>query len=279
MSIAFTRRTGLGLAAALAATGSGRAAAPSGFRTRAEILRAFVRLRGALDGRIVFWWLEDVRSAVVGTRMYPLYRARIGTFLRSRQVGPDAYAFTTLESSYATSLESDQLAVSITNPVTGATIETPSVLLGPHTTTLRLDGAELPPNVRGGTYESRLNTHGPVSVVGDDVFIAEDAISRVVFPPPTPPYNTSELNVYRGRLSELKDPDRPYLAAWVSYQSVSAFQARHKMDGIVGHISARAIGAKVKSLDEMPNVWRALAEQNHPAVLRDIAGALDRSHD
>ena len=279
MTINFSRRAGLGLAAALAMPAAGRAAAPA-LSTPAEILRAFVRLRGALDGRIVYWWLEDVRSAIVGTKMYPLYRARIGTFLRSRQVGPDAYALTTLETSYAVDLATDRLAPSIKNPLNGATIETPPLVLGPHTTTLRPDGADLPANVRGGRYEARLNTRGPVSVVGDDVLIPEDAISRVVFPDPaTPPYNTSELNVYRGRLSELSDEARPFVSAWVSYQSVSAFQARHKMDGVTGHISARAVGGKVASLAEMPAAWRALAEQSHPAIIGDVPAALDRPLD
>jgi hypothetical protein len=152
------------------------------------------------------------------------------------------------------------------------------VVLGPHTTTLRPDGADLPANVRGGRYEFRVNTRGPVSVVGDDVLIPEDAFARVVFPDPAvPPYSTSELNVYRGRLSELIDPARPYVSAWVSYQSVSAFPARLKMDGIIGHVSARAVGAKVATLDEMPARWRAIAEKENPEIIADIPAALDRA--
>jgi hypothetical protein len=260
--------------AAVAAPWRAPSAAP-GFAAPAEVTRAFLRLRAALDERIVFWWLDDVRSAVVGTRVYPLFRARVGTFLRAKQVEPDAYAVTTLETSYYVSLDTDRLLTSIKNPVTGRAVDVKSVVLGPTTSILRASGEEPPRMVRGGRAESR-TSHGPVSVVGDDVLIAEDRFTRIVFPDPaTPPYNTSELNIYRGRLSELSDPQRPYVSAWVSYQSVSAFRPELNMGENVGHISARAIGAKVERLDQMPVRWRALIEQENPDIIADVSRALD----
>jgi len=273
-----SRRSGLGLSlGALVMPGSARAAAP--FETPAEILRAFIRLRGALDERVVYWWLDDVRSAIVGTKVYPLFRARVGTFLKVRQLEPDAYAVTFLETSYYVDLKTDQLLTGLKNPVTGAEMEISSVVLGPSTSIMRASGEEAPRRARGGTVTSR-STHGPVTVVGDDVLITEDRFSRIDFPDPaTPPYNTSELNVYRGLLTELEDPTAPYVRAWVSYQSVSAFQPRHKMDGVDGHISARAVGAKVPSLEAMPAAWRVIADRQNPDILVDIARALAKAGD
>lgn len=279
MSTELTRRAGFGLTMGAVAAPILSPAQAASFDTPPEILRAFIRLRGALDERIVFWWLDDVRSAIVGTKVYPLFRARVGTFLRVKQLDPDAFAVTYLETSYYVDLAADQLLRTMKNPITGADMEISSVVLGPSTSIIKASGEEAPRRARGGTVESR-SSRGPVTVVGDDVLITEDRFSRITFPDPaTPPYNTSELNVYRGRLSELADAARPFVNAWVSYQSVSAFQPRHKMDGVDGHISARAIGAKAASLDAMPPAWRAIAEQQNPEILADIPSALSRAGD
>lgn len=271
--MAISRRTALSAAAVGLASPRLGFAAPT-FATSADILRAFVRLRGALDGRLVYWWLEDVRSAVVATRVYPLFRARVGTFLRVKDLGAGGFSVTTLETSYYVDLKTDQLLHTLKNPINGKDMDIASVVLGPSTAVIRAEGEDAPRTARGGTLESH-TSRGPVTVAGDDVLIAEDRFARITFPDPsTPPYNTSELNVYRGRLSQLSDPDRPYVDAWVSYQSVSAFQPRHKMDGVIGHISARAVGAKVASLEAMPKRWRELVERENPEIVANIEKVL-----
>ncbi len=279
MQLSTSRRTVLG--ATVGSLAWPFAAAPTraaqGFETPPEITCAFMRLRGALDERIVYWWLEDVRSAIVATKVYPLFRARVGSFLRVKSLGDGAYAVTTLETSYYVDLVTDQLLQTMRNPVTSAEIEVASVVLGPTTSVLRAAGEEGPATARGGKLTSR-TSRGPVTVVGDDVLIAEDRFARIDFPDPaTPPYNTSELNVYRGRLSQLSDSARPYVDAWVSYQSVSALQPRLRMDGVIGHVSARAVGGKVATLDAMPAKWRAIVEHQNPEIVGDVARALAKA--
>jgi hypothetical protein len=116
---------------------------------------------------------------------------------------------------------------------------------------------------------------GPVVQVGDDVFISSDVVATVSFDDATrAPRSVNDLSTYQGRRSDLADTARRFVPAWVTYQGITSWAPEMAMGDREGHLVARAAGAKVESIGELPEVWRRLAARHFPHVLKDSVAAL-----
>jgi hypothetical protein len=114
----------VGVAAAVAAAGSSaaleRPAAPAGLST----LQQFVKLRGALDERLVTGFVIGRFDGVVGDVVTPLFGVLSAVFSRYRSTSA-GYVVVSYEQAYYTDLDSGRVVERMKNPYTGDTVEVP----------------------------------------------------------------------------------------------------------------------------------------------------------
>jgi hypothetical protein len=118
------RQALVGAAAALAtaarvATSENRAAA-AGIAT----LRQFVKLRGALDERLVIGFVIGRFDGVVDEVVTPLFGVLSAVFSRYRYTGSE-YVVVAYEQAYYTDLETGRVVDRMRNPYTGAVVDVP----------------------------------------------------------------------------------------------------------------------------------------------------------
>jgi len=240
-----------------------------------DLLTAAVKLRGTLDDRMVIWWMKGVRYGVVKDELNPLFNMLIGSFSRYKEIPGRGYEVKMLELGYLTDLETGEPLDQFKNPYTNKVVKVPEQRLGPFPVMLTSSGVEID---SGGTFaEINLKTRlGPAIVEGDDIWLREDSTAKVDSDlPMMGKHIYNELVTYRGRVSDVNNPDLAAAPAEVIYQSVTSWRAWFRSDGVPGHTTARATGRKVFSVDQLPTDYLAAAKMRHPEIIKDPAAALD----
>ena len=240
-----------------------------------DLLTAAVKLRGTLDDRMVIWWMKGVRYGVVKDELNPLFNMLVGSFSRYKEVPGRGYQVTMLELGYLTDLETGEPLDEFKNPYTGKVVKVPEQRLGPLPVMLTSSGVEID---SGATFaEIDLRTRlGPAIVEGDDIWLREDSTAKVDSDLPMMGKHVyNELVTYRGRVSDVNNPDLAAAPATVAYQSVTSWREWFKSGGMPGHTTARAAGRKIFSVDELPADYLAAAQARHPEIIADPEAALD----
>ncbi len=240
-----------------------------------DLLTALVKLRGSIDGTLVFWWLRGIRYGVIGAEVTPLFQTNAASIQRFEAQDDGSYMATFLEASYYTNIETGELLNEWRNPYTNKLNKVESILLGPVKNRLTVDGMSAPEDPPGVTME--MSSHiGPAVVVGDDIWIKADTKAEIVTKDGSrPTYHGNDLSTYQGRKSEVEDESRPSAAATVHYQSATDWRSWMGLENVSGHLMARAVGRKVQSADEFPQEYLALVEREHPGLFDDPVAAMD----
>lgn len=240
-----------------------------------DLLTAAVKLRGTLDDRMVIWWMKGVRYGVVKDELNPLFNMLVGSFSRYEEVPGRGYQVTMLELGYLTDLETGEPLDEFKNPYTGKIVTVPEQRLGPLPVMLTSNGVEIE---SGGAFDAiELKTRlGPAIVDGDDIWLREDSTAKVDSDLPMMGKHVyNELVTYRGRVSDLNNPDLASAPASVTYQSVTSWREWFESGGIPGHTTARAAGKKIFSVEQFPDDYLAAAQARHPEIIADPEAALD----
>ena len=225
-----------------------------------DLLTTAVKLRGSLDDRMVMWWMKGVRYGVVKDELNPLFNMLVGSFSRYKEVPGQGYQVTMLELGYLTDLQTGEPLDEFRNPYTDKVVKVPEQRLGPHPVMLTSSGVEID---SGGPFAAiDLKTRlGPVIVQGDDIWLREDSTAKVESDlPMMGKHIYNELVTYRGRLSDVNNPDLPAAPAAVQYQSVTSWREWFEAGGIPGHTTARAAGRKIFSVEDFPADYLAAAQ-------------------
>jgi len=278
----------IGSAAALAATTVGPTAWAAGapdLNDPWERLNALAKLRGSVDGEMVMWWMKGVRFGVVDDVVTPLFGMLIGSFQRLRPLPGKGFEANMLEMSYFTDLETGAVLDEFTNPYNGKVCQVPEQRLGPYPVLLTPTGVVLPDNPAFGNIDLTTRV-GPAIVNGDDVWIRDDSTVKVDSDHPMMGKHTyNELVSYRGRLSDITNPDLPSAPAEISFQSVTSWREWLQADDVGGHTTARATGTKISRIEDFPPEYLQAARERHGKILADPEAALDapppapKSHD
>jgi len=233
-------------------------------------LTALIRMRGALDDRLVISFLEGVYYGVMETRIRPLYGLSAGLFRQYRARPDGGYDYANFELVYVTDLETGELLTEFRNPYSGRTGKPPQTRLGPTRLTiaptlevLRPGAAEREPSP-GNFHRFR-----PPRVVGDDVWIVEE--SAVQAPPPMN-FAFNEVLTYRASLRELSDPRLAHVRTDVQFSPVIGWRPWQGMDGFDGppsHVMGVCAGRVVTTFDELPARYREWTARFHPDVRAD----------
>lgn len=238
-------------------------------------LTALAKLRGSVDGSTVMWWMKGVRFGVVDHVVTPMFGMLIGSFQRMRPLPGKGFELNMLEMGYFTDLETGEVLDTFRNPYNGKLCEVPEQRLGPYPVLMTPAGVVLPdvPPFDEVELTTRI---GPAIVQGDDVWIRDDATVKVDSDHPMMGKHTyNELVTYRGKLSDLNNPDLPSAPAEITFQSVTSWREWLQADDVGGHTTGRASGMKINSVDEFPAEYLAAARERHPEIIADPEAALD----
>ena len=267
----------LGAAApALTRTGAATAAAdpapprsPDLANPRAQ-LDALIRMRGALDPRLVISFLEGVYYGVMETRIRPLYGLSAGLFRQYRARPDGGYDYANFELVYVTDLDSGELLTEFRNPFSGRTGKPPQTRLGPTRLTIT-PGLEVqrPGAAAHSPSSTSFHRFRPPRIVGDDVWIVEE--SAVQAPPPLN-FAFNEVLTYRASLKALSDATLAHVPTEVQFTPVIGWRPWQGMEGFEGppsHVMGVCAGKVVTRFDELPARYQAWTARFHPDVAGD----------
>lgn len=238
-------------------------------------LTALAKLRGSLDGRTVMWWMKGVRYGVVDQVVTPLFGMLIGSFQRLRPLPGKGFELNMLELSYFTDLQTGAVLDTFVNPYNGKKCVVPEQRLGPYPVLLTPTGVVLPDVPAFGDVELTTRV-GPAIVQGDDVWIRDDSTVKVDSDHPMMGKHTyNELVSYRGKLSDINNPQLQSAPADIAFQSVTSWREWLQADGVGGHTTARATGSKINRVSDFPAEYLAAARARHAKIIADPDAMLD----
>jgi hypothetical protein len=268
----------LGVGAAMASFDA--AAAPALDWSKPETqLEALIKMRGALDGRLVISFLEGVYYGVMDSRLTPLYGLSAGLFRTYAKRDDGGYDYVNFELVFVTDLETGGLLNEFRNPYSGKVGKPPQTRLGPSKLTITNDRNV----VRAGPGQSAVTFHRfrPAHLVGDDVWITEEA---AVMAPAPMNFAFNEVLTYRAKLADLADRNLRHAPTDVHFTPVIGWRPWQGMDGHEAagrsHVTGSCAGRVVTSFDELPPRYLRWAEEFHPDVVKDplavLAGRSER---
>jgi hypothetical protein len=233
-------------------------------------LDALIRMRGALDQRLVISFLEGVYYGVMDARIRPLYGLSAGLFRQYRARADGGYDYANFELVYVTDLDSGGLLTEFRNPYSGRSGKPPQTRLGPSRLTIT-PGLEVQRPGAPGHAPSSASFHRfrPPRAVGDDVWIVEE--SAVQAPPPMN-FAFNEVLTYRASLQALSDPTLAHVATDVQFAPVIGWRPWQGMEGFEGppsHVMGVCAGKVVTRFEELPARYQGWTAQFHPDVASD----------
>jgi hypothetical protein len=268
---------------AVAAVSGTRAAGLDGATDPLLVARLYRQMRFAGDGQAFFWWLQGRRYGLVDNVLTPFFDMHVGSVHRCIDLGDDRYQVIGAQMGYYTHLETGALLQDWLNPVTGAKVALTYAPPRASTSNFGPTGPEEPVPTNGA---ERRHVLGPVSVVGDSVWLREETYIVV---PATAAATASGGGVVASRplrvhdMYTLQSPrarlrDSGVLPRWVpalgQFNDFNSWSPRFQMGDRPGTSLSRCAGRKERRWQELPEKFRALAAQLHPDWARAPAAIL-----
>jgi len=243
-------------------------------------LQTWMRLAGAMDERLVIWWMSGTRYGVVNARSELLYGMQVGIFQRFFAQPDGTWKIAMFELTYYTDLETGNLLETWDNPYTGDTNSVRHVRLGPEIR-LQTDKGQLadPDNAAIQTMLADYHTTlGPARIHGDTLWLPTSVEARIVFPSPkAPAIMLNHYTTVTGALQDTMNDELLSAPAQLTFQNVIRWEPWMQMGDHAGHLMSRASGMKLESLEQMPEDYLRLARQVHPKLIADPMKTLEKT--
>ncbi|NOW45907.1 hypothetical protein FHW96_002065 [Novosphingobium sp. SG751A] len=234
----------------------------------ADRLKAFVKMRGSLDDRLIASWVSARYYGITGDEMRPLFNVRSAVFARYRPAPDGGYEAVNAEIAWFTDPDTGAVLTQWRNPYTGRDVKVPMGGYAPSKVFIRPDlGFALAKPVPGLEIEHEVL---PFEVRGDDLYITERSRTAMRFAPGAKPFRYSESNTFHARLSDVLS-GAPHVPSDVSFTNVCSWRPWMEMGDIAGHMSAIGIGKQGAAMESIPAEWQAATRQFRPEVLKDPA--------
>jgi hypothetical protein len=275
-----------GAAAPGAANVGGPASMPVALSPEA-LLDSYVRLRARTDGKIAFGWLDALRYAVIDGEIFPLFRMLAFGVSRFRKVAADRYEAVMLEVAHYVDIDSRELVESMVMPGTGKTVAVPKYRTGPKAVAfgVNIDESE---TVGAGIPRAQLQAFAPVGDVRLQRSVSDPRLENGLFvvrheeygrvTPKDPAAGRifyREWTQWSGAAGPALDPTLASVPHHLSYAALTSWRPWMQMGTVKGHTAENGRGAKMATLDELPEDIRLLTEKLHPDVLENPERALD----
>lgn len=278
-NITLARREALGLlggtAAALALPGAAMAAATAGSEAppdaRLPKLRTLMMMRGALDDRLVMYWLRGRYFGFLEGEMTPLFGVVNVCFSRYRAHPDGGYIGARGEVSHYTDFETGEIVHSVLNPYTRMAMQPPARGYPPSPVRIGADATIRIAEAPGVQFRNSI--HDP-EVNGDDVSLREINMAKTPLPGgKLSLYN--EIVTYRAKASELARPDLSRVACDINFTNTVSWRSWMGMGDRPGQMLAVGAGSYVNSVEELPRAWVAATSQARPELLARPLAFLD----
>jgi len=275
-----TRRTILasGLLGGAALAGTPAHAAPGlDLDTPAGRFKAYMLMRGALDGQVVIGFVSGRYYGIVDGDLKPLYGVAGATFPRYR-VRPDgAYDGVGYELAFFTDLKTGEALDEFHNPYTDEVVAVPVTMLPPADLIIKPSlEIEIPKPPAGYSGYDRV-VSGLTS--GPDVWFTEESTASLMFPGAAKPFHYNEVLSIHATRAELQAPGVTHVRAVTGYSSVVTWRPWLKMGDRPGHLMGTGAGRYGATMDELPDNWRRAAAKHRPDILANpgalLKGRLD----
>jgi hypothetical protein len=245
---------------------------PPRYLTPDETLLAWMKLGGALDDRLVIWWMDGVRYGVVESRAEALYGMKVGIFQRFFAQPGGYWKLAMFELTYYTDLATGKLLETYKNPYTGETNNVRHVRLGPEIRHQTLEGLLADPNDKAvqSMLKDYTTTLGPALISGDQLWIPTSVQARIAFPKPTAP--DIRLSIYTtvmGSLADAENPDVISAPCSLAFQNILKWEPWMRMGDHPGTMMSRASGRKLEDPNELPADYLEMARAVHPFLIKD----------
>lgn len=243
----------------------------------ADTLLAWMRLAGAMDDRLVIWWMSGTRYGVVDAESRALYGMEVGIFQRFFAQPDGSWKLAMFELTYYSDLTSGKLLETFANPYTGASNRVRHVRLGPEIRQMTSSGQYTDPDDAAvkNMLRDYAATLGPATLNGDSIWIPFSVEAKIGFPKPTAP--EIHLNIYTtvaGNLEDALNPETISADCSFSFQNVLKWEPWMQMGDHPGSMMSQASGKKLHSLDELPERYAEMARTVHPRLFADPMATL-----
>ncbi|MEC9374774.1 MAG: DUF1838 family protein [Pseudomonadota bacterium] len=239
-----------------------------------KLLEAYQRLSGSFDDRLIIWWMSGIRYGVIGARSKPLFGMQVGMFHRFYQQPDGSFKIAFFELTYYQDLSTGKLLREYKNPYTGKTNSVRHVRLGPEIRELNTSGLMVEKNDFIPEYRSSM---GPPVINGDRLWIPTSVEAKIKFPKPSAP--EIFLNIYttvQGSLSEAQNPNNISADCTFEFHNILKWEPWMQMGDHPGHMMSTASGRKLEAINDLPDIYREMANQVHPKYIRDPIATLNK---
>lgn len=247
-----------GLASALPDTS--KAAELPDMETPEGNLRNLLRMSASLDPEDCPWYYDGTIFAVIGEEApRPILTFQGMEMYWAKKVEEGRYFFTGNTVSFMTDVESGDWLRTMDNPYTGETVDVPAAVQGGRPGrgfNYTVDGVE--PNWAADKIEDK-----PLKLwwttAGDYVWLHDET----VYPPGLPsPRKQRKTNF--ARRDHFADPSVRNIPSTFTATFFSPWPRWMNMGDRPGHVIWHASGAKLKSIEELPAMYKARLLSEHP---------------
>ena len=280
MNSAMTRRgvlTGLGAIPLVGGTrlDAARSGAALDVSSKAGFLNACMKMRGALDGRLIAGFCAGTYYGIVDAVATPLFDLLAGAFYVHRARNDGGYDRRYFEVAYFTDPATGVPLDTFANPYTGKTVAVTPFKLGPVPYIVTPDAQIV--NLSGGRGPGNDDRYLPANRVGDDIWIAERVRIEAPASPRSKRFVYNEFTVAHAPVYEVADSARAFVRANTTTTIVVTWRPWLEMGDLPGHmLLSGGTGRMTDRLDDLPPRYVELGHRLFPEEFADPGAYLRR---
>lgn len=239
--------------------------AKNDFSTPEAKLRALILVRGALDDRLVVYWMRGRYYGLVDGEITPLFGVLNACFSRYRAHKDGGFIAARGEASHFTDFNTGEVMQTIKNPYTGKDMNSPVRSLNPSPVRIRADCTISIAEAPGMQFQ---NVVQDVEAHGNSVSISERSMSKTPVPGGKPSL-FNELITYRAKASDLSRSGVKRVPCDTSFTNTVSWRSWMGMDDHPGHLLLAGGGTFVSGVEELPPAWIKATSITHPNLVKD----------
>jgi hypothetical protein len=252
--------------------GLGAAVPPAHSNTETN-LRRFIKMRGALDGRLVIGCVTGRYDGVVDGKLTPLFGVVSAVFSLYRPSG-DAFEVASLEQAYYTDLQSGEVLQHWQNPYTGESVAVPVYSEAPNLVFVGPDLVFHTPKPPGPGVHVAHMARGPETVADDIVFVEQVSVT-VDGARGALPFTYRDNTVLRAPRIAVDRQDSQSTPSTTTFDAVVSWRPWLNMGTRPGHMEALGYGGFGVPPASLPAAWVSATERARPELLHNAERVLE----
>jgi hypothetical protein len=234
-------------------------------------LRTLMMMRGALDDRLVMYWLRGRYYGLVDGEATPLFGVVSACFSRYHAHQDGGFIGARGEISHYTDFETGEVVQSVPNPYTHVAMQPPTRGYPPSPVRIQADATITIAEAPGVQFRNVV--HDP-EVNGNDVSLSESSMAKTPLPGgKLSLYN--EMLTYRAKASDLARADLQRVPCELSFTNTVSWRSWMGMGDRPGLMLSVGAGSYVDAIAELPPAWVKATMQTNPGLLERPLAFLD----